>query len=184
VLSCGSHDNAEPRPVCIERTGLGWLHNLTVDPPACPFCCSCCAYIHINQVRNLTAVRSEVAIMQRLRHPNVLKIEDALFDSARFLHIVIELCTGGELYEAICARGHLGEDDVVGLMRQILAGIRHCHAAHVVHRDLKPQNLLFLNAVGPGQPLGHSQLKLVDFGVSKIFVEHQVLHKVSSCCSA
>jgi len=130
------------------------------------------------QVRNLQDVRNEVAVMKKLRHPNILKIVDS-FDSSRYLHIVIELCTGGELYEAICKRGHLDETNVIGILRQTFAGIRHCHAANVVHRDLKPQNLLFLNPVPEGQNIGSCQLKIVDFGVSKIFRENEVLRQVS-----
>ena len=111
------------------------------------------------KVRNLQDVRNEVSLMTTLRHPNILHIED-WFDSARLLHIVIELCTGGELYEAICAQGSLDEHDVVGVMRQVLAGLRHCHDLHVihddngrsksvriVHLDLKPQNLLFKDPI-------------------------------------
>eukprot|EP00750_Incisomonas_marina_P011775 INCI16417.1.p1 GENE.INCI16417.1~~INCI16417.1.p1 ORF type:complete len:677 (-),score=116.79 INCI16417.1:2382-4412(-) len=134
------------------------------------------------QVRNLQGVRNEVAIMQKLRHPNILRIEEA-FDSQRFLHIVIELCNGGEVYEAICARGRLDEQDVVGITLQALAGIRHCHAAHIAHRDLKPQNLLFKQPVAMDRPLGGQLLKIVDFGVSKIFNEHEVLHQVIGSAS-
>lgn len=49
----------------------------------------------------------------------------------------MELCTGGELFEHIAAKGHYREKDAAHLMRTLLMVVEHCHNMNVVHRDLK-----------------------------------------------
>ena len=58
------------------------------------------------------------------------------------------------------------ENDVQVSMKQILEGVAACHAAHVAHRDLKPQNILLQE---PAKHVREAKLKIVDFGISQIF---------------
>jgi len=57
-------------------------------------------------------------------------------------YIVTELCSGGELFDAIISRGTFTEKDAALLMSKLLATINYCHQNNIVHRDLKPENIL------------------------------------------
>ncbi|XP_059443764.1 calcium-dependent protein kinase 10-like isoform X1 [Corylus avellana] len=108
-------------------------------------------------------VRREVAIMSTLPdHPNVVKLRAAYEDSEN-VHLVMELCEGGELFDRIVARGHYSERAAAGVARTIAEVVKMCHANGVMHRDLKPENFLFANKKE------HSPLKAIDFGLSVFF---------------
>jgi calcium-dependent protein kinase len=108
-------------------------------------------------------VRREVAIMSTLPdHPNVVKLRAAYEDSEN-VHLVMELCEGGELFDRIVARGHYSERAAAGVARTIAEVVKMCHANGVMHRDLKPENFLFANKKE------RSPLKAIDFGLSVFF---------------
>jgi len=81
-----------------------------------------------------------------------------VFDTPTHLHIVIELATGGELFDRIIHRGHYSECDAAELVMQVGSALQYIHAHGVTHRDLKPENLLYANAL-PNAPI-----KITDFG--------------------
>jgi serine/threonine protein kinase len=75
------------------------------------------------------------------------------------IYIVMELVTGGELFDKIASRGRLKEDDARKYFQQLINAVDYCHSRGVYHRDLKPENLL-LDASGT--------LKVSDFGLSAL----------------
>ncbi|EGZ26312.1 hypothetical protein PHYSODRAFT_555885 [Phytophthora sojae] len=87
-------------------------------------------------------MRREINILKTLDHPNIIKFYDA-YEGNRHLHLVTELCTGGELFDRIIARGHYSEADAAVLVRKISDAVKHCHDRDICHRDLKPENFLF-----------------------------------------
>ncbi|XP_059641288.1 calcium-dependent protein kinase 10-like [Cornus florida] len=108
-------------------------------------------------------VRREVAIMSSLPdHPNVVRLR-ATYEDNEAVHLVMELCEGGELFDRIVARGHYSERAAAGVARTIAEVVRMCHENGVMHRDLKPENFLFANKKE------HSLLKAIDFGLSVFF---------------
>ncbi|GJS31418.1 calcium-dependent protein kinase 26-like protein [Tanacetum coccineum] len=108
-------------------------------------------------------VRKEVEIMHHLSgHPNVVSIKGAYEDSYD-VHLVMELCCGGEIFERITQKGHFTERKAVDLLRTIASVIEGCHSLGVMRRDLKPENFLF---VDKGED---SFLKAIDFGLSAFF---------------
>lgn len=94
-------------------------------------------------------------------HPNIIKLYD-VFEGNRHLHLVTELCTGGELFDRIIARGHYSEADAAVLVRKICDAVKHCHDRDICHRDLKPENFLFET------PAEDAELKVIDFGLSRM----------------
>lgn len=106
----------------------------------------------------------EIRIMKSLDHPNILKLID-VFEDHRFIYLVMELCSGGELLDRIITLGHLTEALASSLMAQILRAICYVHAQGVAHRDLKLDN--FLIADGDATQLEDSTVKLGDFGLAK-----------------
>ncbi|CAF2114659.1 hypothetical protein Bca4012_096445 [Brassica carinata] len=108
-------------------------------------------------------VRREVSIMSTLPdHPNVVKLR-ATYEDGESVHLVMELCEGGELFDRIVARGHYTERAAAGVARTIAEVVMMCHVNGVVHRDLKPENFLFANKKE------NSALKAIDFGLSVFF---------------
>ncbi|KAA8516834.1 hypothetical protein F0562_017348 [Nyssa sinensis] len=108
-------------------------------------------------------VRREIEIMHHLAgHPNVISIKGA-YEDAVAVHVVMELCAGGELFDRIVKRGHYTERKAAELARTILSVIEACHSLGVMHRDLKPENFLFVNEQED------SPLKTIDFGLSVFF---------------
>ncbi|EEY59682.1 protein kinase, putative [Phytophthora infestans T30-4] len=87
-------------------------------------------------------MRREISILKTLDHPNIIKLYDVC-EGNRHLHLVTELCTGGELFDRIIARGHYSEADAAVLVRKICDAVKHCHDRDICHRDLKPENFLF-----------------------------------------
>ncbi|WOL04002.1 calcium-dependent protein kinase 20 [Canna indica] len=108
-------------------------------------------------------VRREVEIMKHLPgHPNIVSLKDTFEDHAA-VHLVMELCEGGELFDRIVARGHYTERAAAGITRTIIEVIQECHKNGVMHRDLKPENFLF------GNKKENAPLKAIDFGLSVFF---------------
>ncbi|ESQ41958.1 hypothetical protein EUTSA_v10013210mg [Eutrema salsugineum] len=108
-------------------------------------------------------VRREVEIMKHMpKHPNIVSLKDA-FEDDDAVHIVMELCEGGELFDRIVARGHYTERAAAAVMKTILEVVQICHKNGVMHRDLKPENFLFANKKET------SPLKAIDFGLSVFF---------------
>ncbi|WCJ35991.1 calcium-dependent protein kinase 1 [Euphorbia peplus] len=108
-------------------------------------------------------VRREVAIMSSLPdHDNVVKLK-ATYEDHENVHLVMELCEGGELFDRIVARGHYSERAAAGIAKTIGEVVKMCHQNGVMHRDLKPENFLFANKKET------SLLKAIDFGLSVFF---------------
>ncbi|CAK8570493.1 unnamed protein product [Lathyrus sativus] len=108
-------------------------------------------------------VRREIQIMHHLAgHANVISIKGA-YEDAVAVHVVMELCAGGELFDRIIQRGHYTERKAAELIRTIVGVVEACHSLGVMHRDLKPENFLFVNQQED------SLLKTIDFGLSVFF---------------
>lgn len=108
-------------------------------------------------------VRREIQIMHHLAgQPNVISIKGA-YEDAVAVHVVMELCAGGELFDRIIKRGHYTERKAAQLTRTIVGVVEACHSLGVMHRDLKPENFLFVNEEED------SPLKAIDFGLSMFF---------------
>ncbi|XP_053178384.1 calcium/calmodulin-dependent protein kinase type IV [Scomber japonicus] len=114
-------------------------------------------------------VRTEIGVLLRLSHPNIIQLKE-IFETDTDIALVLELVTGGELFDRIVERGYYSERDAAHVIKQILEAVAYLHENGVVHRDLKPENLLYadLSLDAP--------LKIADFGLSKI-IDDQVTMK-------
>jgi len=82
---------------------------------------------------------------------------------------VMELCSGGELFERIQEQQRYDEQSAAILIKTVLMAVDHCHSHGIVHRDLKPENFLF-TSTNPD-----AVLKIIDFGLSCSYTAGQVL---------
>eukprot|EP00429_Kryptoperidinium_foliaceum_P077152 CAMPEP_0176208148 /NCGR_PEP_ID=MMETSP0121_2-20121125/12972_1 /TAXON_ID=160619 /ORGANISM="Kryptoperidinium foliaceum, Strain CCMP 1326" /LENGTH=484 /DNA_ID=CAMNT_0017547127 /DNA_START=16 /DNA_END=1470 /DNA_ORIENTATION=+ len=133
----------------------------------------------LKQVRALKAIdrsniadakrlEEEIKIQQSLSHPNIVRLFE-VFNDFKKVYLVMELCTGGELFERIVAEAmkHRGtalqETDAARYMRQIMRAIHYLHGQCFVHRDIKPENFL-LEHKGDD-----AEIKVIDFGLARRF---------------
>lgn len=110
----------------------------------------------------MAGFKREVEILQRLDHPNLISTY-ASYEDAKYVHIVTELCTGGELYDQLITKSRYKEKRAAKIMRQILHAISYLHQNGICHRDLKPENFLFASNSKD------ADLKLIDFGLAHKF---------------
>ena len=97
----------------------------------------------------------------RLTHPNIVQVYDAgeaLFDGRETSYIVMEHVPGGDLKALIDKRGRLSGPELAGLGEEVCAGLAHAHERGVIHRDIKPHNILL-------DENGHA--KVTDFGIAR-----------------
>ncbi|KAA8535913.1 hypothetical protein F0562_028391 [Nyssa sinensis] len=117
-------------------------------------------------------VRREIQIMHHLAgHKNIVTIKGA-YEDPLYVHIVMELCSGGELFDRIIQRGHYSERKAAELTKIIVGVVETCHSLGVMHRDLKPENFLLVNKDDD------FSLKAIDFGLSVFFKPGQVFTDV------
>ncbi|XP_020571969.1 calcium-dependent protein kinase 29-like [Phalaenopsis equestris] len=113
--------------------------------------------ISADDVRN---VKLEIEIMMRLSgHPNVVDLK-AVYEEADYVHLVMELCAGGELFHRLEKHGCFAEREAAVLFRELMEVVMYCHENGIVHRDLKPENILLATNSSS------SPIKLADFGLA------------------
>ncbi|CAI5512672.1 unnamed protein product [Closterium sp. Naga37s-1] len=80
----------------------------------------------------------------------------------------MELCNGGDLFDFIqsAPHGRLNERHAASVMRQLLGALHHCHSLGVLHRDVKPENILLCDRISRQSGNGEVEIKLSDFGVA------------------
>lgn len=112
-------------------------------------------------------LETEVTILKKVKHPNIIGLRD-LYDDAEYLYLVMELVTGGELFDKIVEKGQYTEKDASVIVKKILSAVQYLHSMNIAHRDLKPENLLL-------KKHDDTEVMLSDFGLSKIIGEEQMM---------
>ena len=93
----------------------------------------------------------------------ILIHEPAFCPSLQDVHIVMELCRGGDLFDRLVARGSLSEPNGARMCKALIEALLHCHTHRCVHRDIKPENILLVDKISD------TKIKLVDFGVATFY---------------
>ncbi|PIA54582.1 hypothetical protein AQUCO_00900861v1 [Aquilegia coerulea] len=106
------------------------------------------------------SLMSEIVILQKINHPNIIRLHDIIQAPGR-IHLVLEYCRGGDLSVYLQRHGKVPETTAKHFMQQLAAGLLILRENNLIHRDLKPQNLL-LSANDD-----HSVLKIADFGFAR-----------------
>jgi len=103
-------------------------------------------------------LRREIAVMKQLKHSNIVQLKEVM-QTANHIYLVLELVTGGELFDKIVQAKRFDEPTARRYFHQLIMGIFYCHQQGIAHRDLKPENLLLD---------GNDVLKITDFGLSNL----------------
>lgn len=120
---------------------------------------------HIHDYRTF---QTELDLLRALDHPHVIRVFEA-FESDLFCYLVTDYCEGGELLRKLVEQGHFAEAEAAAYMRQIISAVAFCHSRGICHRDLKPDNCLFLTQ-SPD-----SDIKLIDFGLGQRVDEEELM---------
>lgn len=103
----------------------------------------------------------EIHILKLLDHPNILKCFEVFEDELKF-YVAIEYCPCGDLFKEILSMQIFTESQAAGIIFQLLSALSYCHEKRVIHRDVKPENILVL------ENTNGLSIKLGDFGSSCI----------------
>jgi len=109
----------------------------------------------------LRDLQREVALQASIDHPGVARVE-AVYESKGFVRVVMERLEGGELFNRVSSYGPMGEREASELTFNLLKIVAYLHSQHIVHRDIKLENLIFEHSLG-------SNFKLIDFGFAASF---------------
>ncbi|NXK74388.1 KCC1A kinase, partial [Amazona guildingii] len=83
-----------------------------------------------------TSIENEIAVLHKIKHPNIVALDD-IYESSTHLYLIMQLVSGGELFDRIVEKGFYTERDASALIRQILDAVKYLHDMGIVHRDLK-----------------------------------------------
>ncbi|XP_054270973.1 serine/threonine-protein kinase unc-51 isoform X1 [Macrosteles quadrilineatus] len=123
-----------------------------------------------NLAKSQSLLGKEIKILKELRelnHENVVALLDCK-ESANHVFLVMEYCNGGDLADYLSVKGTLSEDTIKLFLRQLAGAMKALHAKGVVHRDLKPQNILLSHSGNrPSPQPQHIKLKIADFGFAR-----------------
>ncbi|KAJ3000413.1 Map microtubule affinity-regulating kinase [Globomyces sp. JEL0801] len=108
----------------------------------------------------------EVRIMRLLNNKNIVKLYEVI-DTPDELFLVMEYVSGGEVFDYLVAHGRMKEKEARKHFRQIISAVGYCHGLHIIHRDLKAENLLLDENLN---------IKIADFGFSNQFNPGQKLN--------
>lgn len=122
-----------------------------------------------DKINDLDGFNKEIEILSQLDHPNIIKLYE-IFEEKKFIHLIMEECTGGELFDRIIDNVNndkmYTEKEAADIFKQIMSAICYCHAQKICHRDLKPENILFTSNER------NSSIKVIDFGLSKPYMQN------------
>ncbi|KAG8432134.1 hypothetical protein GDO86_016678 [Hymenochirus boettgeri] len=117
-------------------------------------------FLKAYSAKDKESIRQEISIMNCLHHPKLVQCVDA-FEAKSDIVMVLELVSGGELFERIIDEDfELTEREVIKYMKQICEGVEFIHKQGIVHLDLKPENIMCVNKTG-------TKIKLIDFGLAR-----------------
>jgi hypothetical protein len=96
-----------------------------------------------------------------VQHPNIVRLFEVYEFEPRQYAMIMELASGGELFDRIQAKGSFSETEAQAVMRKLLGALAYMHKKRIAHRDLKPENIMYKSATTDSEPA------LTDFGFAK-----------------
>ena len=95
-----------------------------------------------SKVEDMGDIEREIEIMNMIEHKNVVNLYE-LYDEPKKMNLVMELVTGGELFDRIVSKGSYSEKDAAEVIFTLCDALEYLHEKKIVHRDLKPENILY-----------------------------------------
>jgi calcium-dependent protein kinase len=105
---------------------------------------------------------SEMTLLSKIHHPSIISLYEVFLSHGNY-YVVMEYCKGGSIVDIISKIRRKSEAIVVNIMQQLLSALSYLHANNIVHRDIKLENIVFLDNVSEGQN-EFIPIKIIDFG--------------------
>ncbi|KZT65086.1 Pkinase-domain-containing protein [Daedalea quercina L-15889] len=128
---------------------------------------------NIDSSVRMSKVEREIEVLKTLKHPNIVRLYDVI-ETDKYIGIILEYASGGELFDHILAHRYLREKDACKLFSQLISGVWYIHQKKIVHRDLKLENLLLDR---------HRNVIITDFGFANRF-EHRADDLMQTSCGS
>ncbi|KAJ7468708.1 CAMK/CAMKL/Kin4 protein kinase [Mycena latifolia] len=128
---------------------------------------------NVDSAVRMSKVEREIEVLRTLKHPNIVRLYDVI-ETDKYIGIIIEYASGGELFDHILAHRYLRERDASKLFSQLISGVWYIHQKKIVHRDLKLENLLLDR---------HRNVIITDFGFANRF-EHRADDLMQTSCGS
>ncbi|KAK0478794.1 CAMK/CAMKL/Kin4 protein kinase [Armillaria novae-zelandiae] len=128
---------------------------------------------NVDTTVRMSKVEREIEVLRTLKHPNIVRLYDVI-ETDKYIGIIIEYASGGELFDHILAHRYLRERDAAKLFSQLISGVWYIHQKKIVHRDLKLENLLLDR---------HRNVIITDFGFANRFEQRPDDLMQTSCGS-
>ncbi|CAI7738493.1 unnamed protein product, partial [Closterium sp. NIES-53] len=107
-------------------------------------------------------MKREIAAMKRVSgHESIVQLQ-SVHEDPESMHLVMDYCDGGELYEAVEQHGRFPEKEAARVFKQLVSAVAYCHSQGVMHRDVKPENILLSTS---------ASVKLADFGLAVLLAK-------------
>ncbi len=119
---------------------------------------------HLVRTGMVEQIKREITILKKIHHPYIVDLKEVMSSKDK-IFMVMELVTGGDLFDKIAVEGPMKEPAAKTLFAQLLSALHYCHSRGIFHRDLKPENVL-LSSEG--------DVKLSDFGLGALRQEDTV----------
>eukprot|EP00347_Sterkiella_histriomuscorum_P009181 403342210 len=113
----------------------------------------CAKMVNIDCARD---VLNEINILKKLYHPQVVDIYEVLEEPKKY-YIILEICIGGDIQQGLQSRPSYNEEEAAHIIQGVLIALSYCHRKGIVHRNIKPGNIMFKNS-------SSKMPKLIDFG--------------------
>jgi len=122
-------------------------------------------YVNID-IKLKNQINSEMNLMKKINHPNIVKLYDIYFDKEKFIYLILEYCENGDLYKFLNKRP-MKEKYAKKYMAQLVNGLKYLYEMKIIHRDLKPQNIMITK---------DNIIKISDFGFARYFESNKMLN--------
>ncbi|KIJ41968.1 hypothetical protein M422DRAFT_229485 [Sphaerobolus stellatus SS14] len=128
---------------------------------------------NVDNPLRMSKVEREIEVLKLIKHPNIVRLYDVI-ETDKYIGIILEYASGGELFDHILAHRYLKEKDACKLFAQLISGVSYIHSKKIVHRDLKLENLLLDR---------HRNVIITDFGFANHF-EHRADDLMQTSCGS
>lgn len=115
-------------------------------------------------------ITQEASVLRKARHEGVIYLHEVFETTADFT-LVLELLTGGELFEFLVEQEFLTEIEAIDFTKQVLEAVHYLHDNHIVHLDIKPENIVLKDRA-------QKKVKLIDFGLAKIIPPGEIVRAI------
>ncbi|ETO29114.1 hypothetical protein RFI_08008, partial [Reticulomyxa filosa] len=141
-----AYKKRDPRKtrVCVKEINKSRFHHISLE----------------GRQQVLQTMQNEIATLKRVNHENIVQLYD-VYEDRHKLHLVMEYLPGGELFDRIADVDSFSETQAAHYLKQILNALDHMHDQHILHLDLKPENIIFESKDTD------AKLKLIDFGMAR-----------------